>query len=82
MNKQIKTHEKLPSMQRVKSNQIFIIPVWASTRENLSSEFANNKGEDHPAHTHSLISAFVIHLLESIISKLALCKISIFQLII
>ena len=41
---------------------------WASTRENLSSEFANNKGADQPAHPRSLISAFVISLLESIIS--------------
>ena len=33
--------------------------------------FANNKGAEQPAHPRSLISAFVIHLLESIISKLA-----------
>ena len=32
---------------------------------------ANNKGADQPAHPRSLISAFVIGLLESIISKLA-----------
>ena len=34
--------------------------------------FANNKGADQPAHTHRLISAFVIHVLESIISGLAI----------
>ena len=39
---------------------------WDSTRENLSSGFANNKGADKPAHLRSLISAFVILLLESI----------------
>ena len=39
---------------------------------------ANNKGADQPAHPRSLISAFVIHLLESIISGLATSKISIF----
>ena len=33
--------------------------------------FANNKGTDQSAHPRSLISAFVIHFLESIISKLA-----------
>ena len=33
--------------------------------------FANIKGADQPAHPRSLISAFVIRLLESIISKLA-----------
>ena len=38
---------------------------------NLSSGIANNKGTDQPAHPRSLISAFVIYLLESIISKLA-----------
>ena len=30
--------------------------------------FANNKGADQPAHMHRLISAFVIRLVESIIS--------------
>ena len=33
--------------------------------------FANNTGADQPAHLCSLISALVIHLLESIISRLA-----------
>ena len=52
--------------------------IWALTRENLSSGLANNKGADQPAHTRSLISAFVIGLLESRISKLANGEISIF----
>ena len=43
---------------------------WASTQENLSLGFANNKGTDQPAHPHSLISAFDNHVLKSI-SKLA-----------
>ena len=47
----------------------------------LSSVFANNKGADQAAHPRSLISAFVIRLLESIISKLATSKFSIFQLV-
>ena len=34
---------------------------WASTRENLSSGFANNKVADQPAHPRSPISTFVIH---------------------
>ena len=38
--------------------------IWALTRENLSSVFANNKGADQTVHLHSLISAFVIRLLE------------------
>ena len=38
--------------------------------------FANNIGADQPAHPRSLISAFVIPLLESIICKLAAGEIS------
>ena len=40
--------------------------------------FANNQGADQPSHSRSLISAFVIRLLESIISRLAKGEISIF----
>ena len=43
--------------------------------------FGNNKVVDQPAHPCSLISPFVICLLESIISKLATSKILIFQLV-
>ena len=39
---------------------------------------ANNKGAYQPVHPHSLISAFDIYLLESIISRLATSEISIF----
>ena len=38
--------------------------------------FANNQGADQPAHPRSLISAFVIHFLEGIISRLATSEIS------
>ena len=55
--------------------------IWASTRENLSSGSANNKGADQPAHPRRLLSTFVIRCLESIISKLASNEISIFQLV-
>ena len=40
--------------------------------------FANNTGADQPAHPRSLISAFVIRVLESTISKLATSEISFF----
>ena len=43
---------------------------WALTGENLSLVFANNKGADQPEHPRSLTSAFVIRLLEIIISSL------------
>ena len=42
-----------------------LLYIWAKTRENLSSGFANNKGIDH------VISAFVLGLVESMISKFA-----------
>ena len=41
-------------------------------------EFASNKGVDQPAHTHSLISTFVIRYLESTISRFASSEISSF----
>ena len=41
----------------------------------------NNKGADQPAHLRSIVSTFVVHLLDSITSKLASCKISIFLLV-
>ena len=49
-------------------------------QENLSMVFAKNKGADQPApaHPYSLISAFVIRFLESIISICAMSKILIF----
>ena len=50
-------------------------------RENLSPEFLNNKGADQPAHMRRLISPFVVHFSESIISKLTTGEILIFQLV-
>ena len=52
--------------------------VGPRREKNLSWWFANNKGADQPAHPRSLISAFVIRLLESIISRLAINEISVF----
>ena len=44
-------------------------------------KFANNKGAYQPAYPCSLISVFVISLLESIISRLATSEILIFYLV-
>ena len=38
--------------------------------------YVNNKGADQPAYLRSLISTFVIRCLDSIISVVAICKIS------
>ena len=48
----------------------------ATAWENLFMPYANKKGADQPAHPHSLISAFVVRCLESIIPVLAKSKIS------
>ena len=40
----------------------------------LASGLVNNKGADQPAHPHSLISAFVFHSFESIISRHSVAK--------
>ena len=47
-------------------------------RKRVFGGFANNTGADQPAHPRRLFSAFVIRLSISIISRLALSKISIF----
>ena len=38
--------------------------------------YANNKGADQPAHRRSLISAFVVHCLDSVMSLVSVSKIS------
>ena len=53
------------------------IKIWAVPQEKLILFYANNKGPDKPAHQHSVICTFVIHLFERT-SQLAACKISIF----
>ena len=43
--------------------------------------YANNKGADQPVHPRSLISAFVVHCLDSIISPDSIAEISRLQLV-
>ena len=43
--------------------------------------YANNKGADQSAHPHSLISAFLVHCLDSIIPLLVIAKIARLQLV-
>ena len=54
-----------------------LICAWASTREDLSSVLRTTNA-DQPGHLPLLISAYVIGLLESIVSKLATSEVSIF----
>ena len=55
-----------------------IITFGPRCKKTCLQGFANNKGPDQPAHLRSLISAFVICLLESFISRHAMSVISIF----
>ena len=56
----------------------YLTLYWPRREKTCLREFANNTGADQPAHPRSLISAFVIRFLESIICKLATGEISIF----
>ena len=59
--------------------QMFLLKTDGQQREKTCLRwFANDTGADQPAHPRSLISAFVIRFLESIICKLATDEISIF----
>ena len=57
------------------------LKIIKGTRGILPSGSANNKGADQLAHPCSLLSAFAIHKLNSIVSKLAPREISLFYLI-
>ena len=48
--------------------------------DNLFMPYANNKGADQPAHSCSLISTFVVHCLDSLISLVSISEISSFYL--
>ena len=50
--------------------------IWATSWENLFMQYVNNKGADQTAHLCSLISAFAVHCLNSIIPLLAITEIS------
>ena len=53
----------------------------ALSRENLFSGLVNNKGADQPAHMYSLISVFVFHSFEGIVSRRSTSEIFIFYLV-
>ena len=52
--------------------------MGCDARKACLRRYGDNKGTDQPAHPRSLISTFVIHSLESIISRLAASEISTF----
>ena len=54
--------------------------IWATLWRNLFLPYANNKGADQPVHPHSLINAFVVCCLDSIIHVPILAKSNISRL--
>ena len=50
--------------------------IWAMPWENLFMPYANNEGADQPTHLRNLISAFVVHCLDSKINLVSRFKIS------
>ena len=69
---------KTESVDSENSNMSHHLAYWPQHEKTCLKGFANNTGTDQPAHPRSLISAFVIRFLESIICKLATDEISIF----
>ena len=53
-----------------------VVLIWATSWENLFMPYANNKSTDQPVHPCSLISAFVVHCLDSIFPLVSISKIS------
>ena len=49
---------------------------WATSWENLFMPYANNKGIDQPARPRSLLSAFIVRCLDSIIPLVSISEIS------
>ena len=53
-----------------------VVYIRATSWENLFMPYANNKSADQPAHPRSLISAFAVRCLDSIIPLVSISKIS------
>ena len=60
----------------IRLSQVMLIDIiiWVTSWENLFMPYANNKGADQPAHPHSLISAFVVRWIDSIIPLVSISK--------
>ena len=55
---------------------LFRIYIWATSWENLFLPYVNNRSADQVAHPRSLISAFVIRCLDSIVHLVSIFEIS------
>ena len=65
----------IPFNDMTLSNEKQRLQIYFTARNMILLQ-GNNKGTDQPAHPPHLISTFVIRYLESIVAKLATCKIS------
>ena len=74
----IPSKKKLPSSVRLLVLSVYPCLNGPRREKTCLWWFANNKGADQPAHPRSLISAFSIRLLESIIWRLATSETSTF----
>ena len=59
----------------VHENSSLIITCEPGHEKTCLMSYANNKGADQPAHTRSLISAFVVHCLDSVMYLASVTKI-------
>ena len=64
----------MPLQKKKKETKTFFI--WAMSWENLFMPYAKKKGADQPVHLCSLISAFIVPCLNSIIPQVSISKIS------
>ena len=55
---------------------LYVLSIYEPGHEKMCHVYANNKGSDQPAHPRSLISAFVVRCLDSIISLDSIAEIS------
>ena len=69
---------KLVKILNASPLRVRVLPylIWAMSWENLFMPYANNEGADQPAHLRNLISAFVVHCLDSKINLVSRFKIS------
>ena len=73
--------QKIEIENSLKMNKIQNNDMGLDARKPVYRGFADNTGADQPAHPRSLISAFVIRSLKSIICRLAAGEISIIYLV-
>ena len=78
---EVQIEETVSTIYQLITTKYVHLLYWPRHEKTCLRGFANNTGADQSAHPCSLISAFVIHFVESIISELATSEISCFYLV-